>query len=291
MKVRSQAVAVCVIREHDGNDQWLSVDRKNLLFTLISQIASSFERHVLNRSRQKLKLAQESEKLFQILLNTVSHELRTPITTINNAANGLLDEALISNGEIRTLFANDIIESSDRLNRVVDNLLGSIKIESGRLTLNLEWHDVSDLVNVVTGKLQKYLQNHNFIYSVKSSVTMVKFDFGLMEQLLTNLLYNAALYTHAGGNIELKIEQDEVNTTFSISDNGPGIAGNEREKIFQKFYRAKGNKKGGLGLGLSICKEIAEIHKGTIALREKNTSGALFVVSLPLEQSTLREED
>lgn len=287
MKVRAQVIGVCIIR--DSASVHVTLDNKNLLFTMILQIASAIERYELNKNRQKIEIAEESEKMHQILLNTVSHELRTPITTITNAGNGLLDDMLITNNEFRSIFVNDIIESSDRLNRIVDNLLGSIKIESGHIAPNLEWHDMSDIVNVVTRKLSKRIHDHVFVYSVKPFVKMVRIDFGLMEQLLTNLLYNSLLYTPTGSTIELEIAQDNENTVLSLRDNGPGIEERERDLIFQKFYRSRKNKKGGLGLGLSICKEIAEIHKGRIELQKEYTNGAHFVVTLPLEQSVLRE--
>jgi len=291
MTVRSQVIGICVIKETTGRSNLLTLDKKNLLFTLFSQISSAIERYELNKSRQIIRLAEESEKMYQILLNSVSHELRTPITTITNAGNGLTDTVLSKNDEIRQIFINDIIESSDRLNRVVDNLLGSLKIESCRLTPNLEWYDISDLVNEVIKKLAGFLSQHDFQYSIAPSIQMVKFDFSLMDQMLTNILYNAVLYTPSGSRIYLSIEQKDDLTIIIVSDNGPGISESDKNNVFKKFYRSKNNKKGGLGLGLSICREIAEIHRGTITLADDCAPGSRFIVSLPLEQSTLRGEE
>ncbi len=275
----------------DYNDKsGLSIEQENLLFALVSQITSALERDEFIKTQQKIKLAEESERLYQILLNSVSHELRTPITTISTSANGLVDEKLAQNEEVRKIFATDIIESSDRLNRIVDNLLGSLRIKSEKIILNLEWYDISELASHVQGKLHNLLKNHNFIVKIDNSIPTLKFDFTLMEQLLTNLIYNAILYTPQGSEIQLNIEADQNMIYISVIDNGPGIPDDEKDKVFQKFYRVKSIKKGGLGLGLSICKEIAEIHKGSINVTTGSAGGAHFTVTLPLQQSTVHGE-
>lgn len=275
----------------DYNDKsGLSIEQENLLFALVSQITSALERDEFIKTQQKIKLAEESERLYQILLNSVSHELRTPITTISTSANGLIDEKLAQNEDVRKIFATDIIESSDRLNRIVDNLLGSLRIKSEKIILNLEWYDISELASHVQGKLHNLLKNHNFIVTIDNSIPMLKFDFTLMEQLLTNLIYNAILYTPQGSEIQLNIKAGQNMIYISVIDNGPGIPDDEKDKVFQKFYRAKSIKKGGLGLGLSICKEIAEIHKGSISVKSGSAGGAHFTVTLPLQQSTVHGE-
>ncbi len=268
----------------------LSIEQENLLSALVSQISTAIERYEYHRTRQKIEIAEESEKLYRILLNSISHELRTPITTISTAAGGLTDRNLGENADVRTIFANDIIEASDRLNRIVDNLLGSLRIESQRITLNLEWYDISELVGAVYRKLEKQLKTHSFSSHIEKDLPMVKFDFVLMDQLLTNLLYNAVLHTRPGSEITLGIGLRGDILFITVDDNGTGVPEDEREKIFGKFYRKKTGKSGGLGLGLAICREIAEIHRGTIHVENNERGGARFMVELPLQQSDLRGE-
>ncbi len=271
-----------------GDKRGLSIEQGNLLEALVAQVAAAIERNAYYRSQQKIKVAEESEKLYQIVLNLVSHELRTPITTIASAANALIDEKLGGDTEVRTIFSNDIIEASDRLNRIVDNLLGSMRIESDNITLNMEWYDISELIGTVVRKLGTQLKGHDFTYEIDKNLPMVKFDFNLMEQLLTNLIYNAALYTPHDSRIWLKVAQEGDLINISVSDDGPGIPDGEKENIFKKFYRSKTVRTGGLGLGLSICKEIAEIHKGGIDVDANSQGGASFIVRLPLLQNRMQ---
>ncbi|MBN2080409.1 MAG: DUF4118 domain-containing protein [Spirochaetes bacterium] len=288
--LHNHAIQAGVMAIDYTNKSGLSIEQENLLSALVSQITSALERDEFIKTQQKIKLAEESERLYQILLNSVSHELRTPITTIATSASGLIDEKLSENEEVRKIFATDIIESSDRLNRIVDNLLGSLRIESEKITLNLEWYDISELASHVRGKLDAILNNHDFTVHIDNSMPMLKFDFMLMEQLLTNLVYNAILYTPSGSKIQLNIEAAGNMIYISVIDNGPGIPDEEKDKIFDKFYRAKKNKKGGMGLGLSICKEISEIHGGTISVTTGINRGAHFTAKLPLQQSTIHGE-
>lgn len=283
---QSDPAGVLVIDSKGKTD--FTVEQKNLLTTLVSQVSTAIERYYHHRTQHRIKLAEDSEKLYQILLNSISHELRTPITTITTSANGLLDRDLRENPEVRNIFTNDIIEASERLNRIVDNLLGSLRIESNRITLNSDWYDISELVSTVQNKLDKLMRDHLFKVEISRDIPMVKFDFNLMEQLLTNLLYNALLYTPAGSRILLTIQSKNQTIIMSVIDNGPGIHENERNRIFNKFYRSKNAKAGGLGLGLSICREIAEIHGGAVHVESNDQGGASFVVTLPLEQSEIR---
>ncbi len=285
MLTQSTPAGVLVIDKNQDNG--FTIEQENLFVSLVSQITIAVERSEYNRTWQRIRLAEESEKIYQILLNSVSHELKTPITTISTAANGLIDENLGEKPEVRKIFANDIVEASERLNRIVDNLLGSIRIESNKSILNLEWYDIGELVAVVQKKTGRMIEQHDFQLKIDNSLPLLKFDFMLMDHLLTNLLYNAILYTPKDSIIRLCIFMEKENTVISVSDSGPGIPEREREKIFRKFYRSKGVKTGGLGLGLTICREITEIHGGTIIVEKSDMGGAAFIVRIPLQRSEI----
>lgn len=284
------AISPGVLAVDDEGKNNLTADQETLLYAMVSQMTTALERIEYSKTQQKIKLAEESERIYQLLLNSVSHELRTPITTISTSASGLIDETLGGNGDVREILANDIIESSERLNRIVDNLLGSLRIESGYLTLNLEWYDVSELVSYVHKKLKKLMGDHSFVVNIGEDIPMLKFDFMLMDQLLSNLIYNAVLYTPAGSMIELDVSAENAITVMRVKDNGPGIPFADRADVFNRFYRGKDVKTGGLGLGLPICREIAELHGGTIALETNEHNGASFVVRMPLQQSEISGE-
>ncbi|NQT58142.1 MAG: DUF4118 domain-containing protein [Bacteroidetes bacterium] len=265
-------------------------EQTNLLKALVGQIATAIERNELTKTYQKVKISEESEKLYQILLNSVSHELRTPITIISTAANGLIDKNISENANVRNILANDIVDGVERLNRLVDNLLGTLRVESKNLKLNLEWNDITEVFNIVRKRLAKLSKNHQLSIDIEKSIPMLKFDFILMEQLFFNLIHNAILYTPQGSIITVKIYDRNTFIELEVSDNGSGILESDKDKIFEKFYRPKGSKTGGLGLGLLICKEISEIHKGTISVSNCKTGGASFFVRLPLEKSTIKGE-
>ncbi|HBE02431.1 MAG: hypothetical protein A2096_16855 [Spirochaetes bacterium GWF1_41_5] len=265
-----------------------SAEHAGQLAVLAGQIATAIGRNELTRIRQKVQIAEESEKLYQILLNSVSHELRTPITSISTAAAAFIDKNLFKNYQTRQILALDIIEAAERLNRLVDNLLGTLRIESGKIKLNLEWYDINELAAVVRKKIDKFAARHRFIVKISKKMPLLKFDFFLMEQLLSNLLHNAVLYTPPKSKICLQIINLPSAVEIAVSDNGPGIPEKDHGKIFEKFYRASGAKTGGLGLGLSICREIAEIHRGTICVANKPAGGCIFTVRLPLKKSGIR---
>jgi two-component system, OmpR family, sensor histidine kinase KdpD len=275
-----------------GIDSNTSFDNEqvNLLTALIRLVASAIERDELAKTYQKIKISEESEKLYQILLNTVSHELRTPITTISASANGLIDKNISKDVKVRTILANDIIDSVDRLIRLVNNLLGTLRLESKKIKLNLEWNDITEVASIVRKNLAKLLKNHQLVFDIEKNIPMLKFDFILMEQLFFNLIHNAILYTPQESKITVSIYNQDKFIEIDVIDNGSGIIEKDKDKIFEKFYRSKGTRAGGVGLGLLLCKEISEIHKGTIFVKNNKTGGATFVVRLPLEKSCIKGE-
>src|ERR1019366_4798137 len=128
----------------------------------------------------------------QTLLNSISHEMRTPLTVIIGTATALADKATPKNPEHIEALAGNLLEASDRLNRVIENLLDMTRLNSGVLTLNTEWHDVHDLVGVVLKKLNAQLRNHRVVINIPSDFPMVEMDFRMMEHALSNLLINAS---------------------------------------------------------------------------------------------------
>ena len=286
---QDKSIGVIALTPRDKTT-FLSYEKEKLLNSMINIVSLSIERIYYSKTQEKIKLAEESERIHQILLNTVSHELRTPITTISTAANALVDKNFKEKADLRSIFANDIIVASDRLNRIVDNLLGSLRIDNKNIGLNLEWYDISELISHVHNKLNKLLEKHKFTVRVDDNIPMVKFDFMLMDQLLTNLIYNAVLYTPVDSKIELSVEKQNSFIILTVKDNGPGIFDEDKKKIFNKFYRVRDSKSGGLGLGLYICKEIAEIHNGNIRIEDNKNGGASFIVKLQLEQSIINGE-
>jgi two-component system sensor histidine kinase KdpD len=256
------------------------------------------------------KLAREEEekaktvKLYNTLLNSLSHELKTPIATIVGATDNLLAEQSNLSAENRKELTENISVAALRLNQQVENLLSMSRLESGFIQPKKDWCDINELIYGVMNRLEQQLKNHKVTISVEENLPLYKLDYGLMEQILYNLLSNASIYTPeyadifiSAKNIASKVYQLNTSTEqhsevkkennsllLILEDRGPGFPKEELEKVFDKFYRLRHSKTGGTGLGLSIVKGFVEAHNGTIIL-ENVPHGARFTIEIPAETS------
>ena len=173
--------------------------------------------------------------------------------------------------------------AAERLNRLVDNLLDMTRLESGRIMPAIDWCDVHDLVNTSLRKLSRELSNHIVTVDIPPDMPLVKLDFGLIEQAITNLLHNASLYTPAGSTVQIRVFTEAQECVIVITDNGPGFPKDSLPKVFEKFYRVPGTKAGGTGLGLSISRGFVEAHQGTMKVENREGGGAQFTIRLPMQ--------
>jgi two-component system, OmpR family, sensor histidine kinase KdpD len=255
----------------------------------ISQISGKFEREYLRNMAKQAFFLNESDKLYKTLFNSISHELRIPVTTIMGASDTLLSTQHTE--EITIELSQEIFKASKRLNRLIENLLNMSRLESGRITPRLDWCDIHDLINKVIESLTEELKPFNLHVVIPDEMPLVKIDFGLMEQVLYNLIYNATQYAYSSTNLRIKTFYDKGMMTLQVMDRGPGFPSKEISQIFNKFYRVEGSKAGGTGLGLSIAKGFTEAHKGTITVENRQNGGAKFTIKIPSEmlQSEIKE--
>jgi two-component system sensor histidine kinase KdpD len=272
---------VGVIGLRTRGERHLTFDESLLLETFASQIALTIERELLDEAAEHNAMLRESERLYTTLLNSISHELRTPIATIAGAAGGLLDAPTNGNAAARAQLVRDIQDAADRLNRLVANLLDMSRLESGRLQLKLEWCDVGDVIGVAVKRLERHLAGRAVSIEQAPDVPLVRLDFVLMEQVLVNLLENAAAYTPPGAPIEIAAARRGDTVVITIADHGPGISKTDVDHIFDKFYRGPRAATGGTGLGLSIGRGLVEAHGGTLTAGNAPGGGARFTVRLP----------
>jgi two-component system sensor histidine kinase KdpD len=250
----------------------------------ISQISGKFEREYLRNMAKQAFLLTESDKLYKTLFNSISHELRIPVATIMGASDSLL--STVHTEEIKEELSTEIFKASKRLNRLIENLLNMSRLESGRISPRLDWCDIHDLINKVAENLQDELKLFNLHVVIPEDMPFVKLDFGLMEQVLYNLLYNATQYASASVNLRVKAFYDKGILTLQVMDRGPGFPTREISLIFNKFYRVEGSKAGGTGLGLSIAKGFIEAQRGTITVENRQNGGAKFTIRIPTEIPT-----
>jgi two-component system sensor histidine kinase KdpD len=272
-------VGVLAIRPHHSNA--VPANQQALLEAFVSQIALVIEREFLDEAAERAAMLSESERLYSTLLNSISHELRTPIATIMGAAGNLIEPTARVDEAARQTLSHDIHEAAARLNRLVENLLDMSRLESGRLSLKREWCDVSDLIAVALDRMEPRFRNRVLRANVAPDLPLIQVDFVLMEQVLVNVLDNAATYTPEGTETCVSAQQQGEEIVITVADQGPGLL--DTERVFQKFYREPGTTTGGTGLGLAIARGLVEAHGGSIRAENRATGGAQFEIRLPLE--------
>lgn len=276
-------LGVVGVRTH--RNQRLSIDQETLLENFLSQISSALDREFLNEmAKQSIALA-ESERLYTTLFNSISHEMRTPITALVGASESLLNDTVGGQSDVRHGLAQEIQSAAERLDNIVQNLLAMTRIESGLIQPKLDWTDVRDVINSAINKLKKELSHRTLSLEISPLLPLLKLDFALMEQVLVNLLRNAAMHTQINSSIFVNAFPGRAECIITISDNGPGFPPDSLNKVFEKFYRVPGSKTGGIGLGLSIALGFLQAHNGTIAVENVPDGGAKFTLRLPMQNS------
>ncbi len=252
----------------------------------LSQISGKFEREFLRNTAKKAYILNESDKLYKTLFNSISHELRIPVATIMGASDTLLSENYPE--ETKLKLYSEINTASVRLNRLIENLLNMSRLESGRITPRPDWCDVHDLANKVSESLKQELQPFKLSIVIPAEMPLVFIDFGLIEQVLHNLVLNATQNTLAGTRIRLKFFYDNGFLTIQVMDRGIGFPASELSSVFNKFYRGKDAKAGGTGLGLSIVKGFVEAHQGSVIAANRQNGGAIFTIKIPVKISEIK---
>jgi len=224
------------------------------------------------------------DKLQKEFVANVSHELKTPITTIKSYAETLLDGAL-EDKQISEEFLNVINSESDRMTRLVSDLLRLSKMDYEQTNWNKERINLLDMVNIVIKKLQIQIKekNINIHLNIPDDINIM-FDRDGFEQILLNIAGNAVKYSYEKGNVWISARRSKKNIVVSIKDDGQGIPTEDQDRIFERFYRvdkARARGLGGTGLGLSIAKEIAEAHNCTIAVNSRIDEGTEMIITIP----------
>lgn len=278
------AQRVGVLRLGPGPDgQPLLPDDRRLLETLAAAAAAAIDRRRLLEAATQAEILRRSDALKTSLLGTVSHELRTPLAALKTGITALLqgDVSWDRQAQLEILSASN--EEVDRLTRLIGNLLDLSRIEGGALTPDRQWYEIGELIMDSVGRAGHGLRNHRITADISDGARPVYLDYVQIQQVLANLLDNAAKYSPAGTDIRVTGGIEGNTFVIRVRDAGPGIPAAEAERIFSKFYRLAGRRTG-TGLGLAICKGLVEAHGGRIALANPGCAGAVFTVSLPLAQ-------
>lgn len=264
--------------------QLFSTEQTDLLEALAGLAALAIGRLHLAAEAQAIKALEESERLRSALFNSISHDMKTPLASIMGAVSSLVDDENLYNDEQKHTLLLSIKQGAVRMNRVVGNLLDMARLESGYMRLHTDWCDIQDIIGVTLRENQDLLHEHQVKVNIPENISLIKVDYGLIEQVLTNLLYNAVKYSPAESEIEVSVQEAPDKLQVSVADQGTGVAASDEERIFDKFYRLQSPANiSGTGLGLSICRGIIEAHRGNIWAKNIPGSGLLVNFTLPLD--------
>ncbi len=286
LRTGSGPVAIVGI-DRDESGPFLTPDQRRLLDALGDQAAVSIERMVLAENVEQSRLTAETERLRGALLTSLSHDLRTPLASILGAADTLQSYRSALAEEAQAELLATIADEAERMGRFVANLLDMTRLESGAVAREREPHDLGELIGSTLARARKILSHHRLTLDLEPDLPILQLDAVLLEQVIFNLLDNAAKYAPPGSDVTLRAWHDAPAqmVKLQIIDEGPGIPPDYTEAIFEKFFRvhATDRARAGTGLGLAICRGFVESMGGRIVAGNRtDRSGAVFTLSMPV---------
>jgi two-component system sensor histidine kinase KdpD len=268
----------------DGRPVGAADDR--LLAATAAQIGLAVDRARLRDEATESEVLRRSDELKTALLGAVSHELRTPLASIMASAGSLRQNDVPWSDAEREEFHEAIEQEVKRLDRLVGELLDLSRIDAGHLVLQRQYHALDALVDDVLGRLRRATSAHEIRVDVPDDLPPVSVDYLRIDQVLSNLIENAVRYAPVGTVIELAARVENGALRIEITDEGPGIAVEDRERVFAPFHRLQRGDRApvkGAGLGLAIARRLVEAHGGRIWVEAGPGRGARFVLTLPLD--------
>lgn len=252
---------------------------------IATQFSSLFERKRLLELVARLKDAQRQVDLQETFIATISHELRTPLGFIKGYSTTLLRPDTEWDEPTRREFLTIIDEEADHLNRLIEDLLESARLQSNTLSMNFQAMRLDGLLRDVV------LRNQNRCKTMQvqletPTLMPIRADGVRITQVIENLFSNAIKYA-PGAPITIRLSESETGQRILFSDQGPGIAPENLERIFDKFYRVPGQGGSGSGLGLYICQQIIRAHGGALTAESKAGQGVTFCIDLPTDPRTV----
>lgn len=265
-------------------EKLLTPEQIHFLESCVHQIALSIEVDLLQEQKNNTEFEREIEHTRSVLLQSVSQDLRSPLAKIMLTATSQIQLAPKLTPDRVQLFAQTIYKESEQLSRLVNNLLQITYLENNAIKLNRELSSLQETINNVITASREKLEHTPVEVHIPVEIPLVPFDKVLIEGVFINLLDNALKFAPNDQSIEIFAELENTRVIVSFEDHGPGIYGDERSKLFEKFYKGRMlTSTRGLGLGLAICRIIIEAHNGQIWAENRDGGGAAFKFSLPLD--------
>jgi two-component system sensor histidine kinase KdpD len=283
LRTTSGALAVVGL-DREASGPLFTMEERRLLDALLDQIAVSIERIRLAEDVDNARVLSETERLRSTLLTSISHDLRTPLASIIGAVTSLRTYFDSFDAAQRNDLMSTIEDEAERLNRFVGNLLDITRLESGALNIRLTEVDIAELVETALRRAGRMLSRHHVEVELPSHLPAVAADPILLEQVLFNLLDNAAKYSAAGSTVRIEARSSANDLSIRVLDEGDGIPAGEIESVFDKFRRAGSgdDRPAGTGLGLAVCRGFVEAFGGTIVAANRTPArGSVFTIRLP----------
>jgi two-component system, OmpR family, sensor histidine kinase KdpD len=248
-----------------------------------SLVAIAIERAAAVEKLAHAEATRENERLRSLLLDSVTHDFRTPLTSIKASAQSLMSDARLDESA-RAELLTVINEETDRLDRLVGEAAEMAQLDAHAVQLDLKPHHIREAVDAAVEEAKNVLGRHAVEVQVGHSLPPVNMDVRRIEEVLAQLLDNAGKYAPPGTPITIMSEVRDRALVTSVADRGPGIDGVDQSMIFERFYRASGQRKSapGTGMGLAIAKAIVEAHGGDIGVTSQIGRGSVFHFSLPI---------
>ena len=254
-----------------------------LLQAVAAQIGLVLEAEQLDESVREARLDAEASQLRAALFSSVTHDLRTPLASIKAAVTGLQNREAVYESREREEMLQMIVDETDRLNRMVGNLLDLARLRSRALVPQKEPTDFDELIGSVVRRLSGALARFEVRVRINDDLPPVAMDPLQIDQALSNLLENAARFAPTGSEITISARPSRSFLQVTVADRGPGIPAEDRERVFEEFYRADaGSGRGGTGLGLAIARAVVTAHGGRIRVEGVPGGGTAVVFELPI---------
>jgi two-component system sensor histidine kinase KdpD len=283
LKTTRGVVGVLGVKPLDPS-RHLNREQLRTLDSFANQIGLAIERASLAEQARQAEILEVTDKLQNALLNSISHDLRTPLVSIKGALSSLVDENILLDENASRSLIETASEETDRLNRLVGNLLDMTRLESGAMRIKKEACDIQDLIGAALEDVNDRLDDRPININIPEELPLIPLDFVLIERVLVNVIDNAMKYSPPDSPIEIHAQLAGAFLEMAVADHGSGIPPEDLKRIFDKFYRVqRPDNVGGTGLGLSISKGIVEAHGGFISAENRPEGGTIITVSLPIQ--------
>ena len=270
----------------------LDAFESSITLSILGECALTLDNLRNAREKEEAAVLAKNEQLRANLLRSISHDLRTPLTSISGNADTLLHSYNVLDEQTRKQIFTDIYDDAQWLTGLVENLLSVTKIADGSVKLRLSYQVVDDIVSEALRHIDRRSAEHHITVDCGDEPLLVRVDAGLIVQVLINLVNNAVKYTPAGSNIRITAIPRENMAEICVSDNGPGIPDELKERVFEMFFTGGnpiGDSRRSLGLGLTLCQAIIHAHNGEMTLKENSPHGCIFSFTVPLSEVNLNE--